>query len=110
MKHKQNKKAILPADFNIVDYIQAFRLLNPPTISNITPSTPVHEVLHWANDAFWKYIELLRNVDMVRQNGEDEKDLLISYYAESTLVKMNILPIVIYDGVKITFSDYEVNI
>lgn len=108
MKHKPDKKATLPKDFNAHEYARAFRLLDPPTISNITPVTPTKDVIYWTNDAFWKYIDKLKAVDMARQIGQNKNNLLISYYAENILIHMNILPIVISSGVRITFSNYEV--
>jgi hypothetical protein len=102
-----DKEAKLPDDFDIETYVAAFRLLDPPTISNVMPHTMTDEVVYWAKYAFREYINRLFDVDLTRFRDGDVDNIIVNNYAKSSLVKMNVLPIVLYTGIKITFASYD---
>jgi hypothetical protein len=100
---KRDEEAKLPSDFNIDLYVRTFKMLDPPTVVGITPSTPDKEVIFKVNTAFVDYVKQLERIDMAKKTGPSEWH--ISHYAKQILVNMNILPITIHSGAKIVFTD-----
>lgn len=102
---KPNWYPKLPKDYDNAEYIKAFRLLDPPKIPNITPYTSDRDVIYWTNKAFEEYMKTLVKIDRARKLGNN--NWMISIFAKQIIVNMDILPIILHSGIKLSFVDFD---
>lgn len=96
----------LPKNYDNTAYIRAFKLLDPPMVPNVNQYSSDKEVVYWVHKAFEEYVtKQLVPIDYARQLGP--KNWMITIYGRIIFVKMNILPILLYSGFKISFVDFD---
>jgi hypothetical protein len=91
-------KCKLPDNFNLNDYLRTFRQLAP--IDGVNENMSDSETSYTANLAFANHFKSLEAKGAARRDGSN---WFIHESAMAQLVKMNVLPIVVYSGANVYF-------
>jgi hypothetical protein len=94
------QKCKLPDNFNLKEYLRAFRQLSP--INGVNENMSDSETSYTANLAFANHFKSLEAKDAAKHDG---LNWFIHESAKAQIVKMNVLPIVVYSGANVYFVD-----